>query len=78
MITSYLTAPCAAGFVPYPYNEQMYHRIQTAMVAGHGDGGEGTIVLMREDALTGQHQAGTVPAALLGMVAGHHTLPTLA
>ena len=59
----------AAGFVPYPYNEQMYHRIQTAMVAG-GANGEGTILLMREDALTGRHQAGAVPTALFDMVAG--------
>ena len=68
MITAYLTAPCAAGFVPYPYNEQMYHRIQTAMVAGSGNG-EGTIVLMREDALTGQHQAGTIyyPSCPVGL-----------
>ena len=53
MISAQLTAPCAAGFVPYPYNEQMYHRIQTAMVVAGGVTGEGTILLMREDALTG-------------------------
>ena len=56
----------------------MYHRIQTAMVAHNGGAGEGTIVLMREDALTGQHQGqATSQLPLWACWLGHQTLPLL-